>query len=246
MIKTAVTIQARMTSTRLPGKILKPAMGRPLLEFMVERLRRISASDEIILCTTHNDTDDVLVEYAKQWGILCYRGSENDVMSRVLGAAEHYDVETIIETTSDCPLIDPEICNQVYEEYISEEADYCSNVYKRCYPIGMDVQIFSTKILADAFSRTNDPEEREHVSLFIYRHPELYDLRWIEAPEHQFDPKLRLTLDTPEDYQVISRIFESLYPHHPEFTLDDVLNYLSKNQWLRDINNDVQHKWVKY
>lgn len=245
-IDCAITIQARMTSTRLPGKILKPVNGRPLLSYMIERLRRIDSAQEIILCTTTNDTDDILVEFAKDEGILCYRGSEDDVMSRVLEAAQKFNVDTIVETTSDCPLIDPDICQQVIAHYHQEGVDYASNIYKRCYPIGMDVQVFKTDILADAFSKTDDPSEREHVSLYIYRHPETYKLGWIESPESQYDPHLRLTLDTAEDYEVIKFIFERLYPQNKEFTLSDVLALLEQHPEIRAINSDIQHKWQKY
>ncbi|WP_419797491.1 MAG: cytidylyltransferase domain-containing protein [Terasakiella sp.] len=240
------TIQARMTSTRLPGKILKPALERPLLAYMVERLRHIPSVDDILLCTTVNETDDVLVDFAKEQGILCYRGSEHNVMSRVLEAAQEYEVDTIVETTSDCPLIDPDICEQVIRHYFDTKVDYCSNIYKRTYPIGMDVQIFKTDVLADAYSRTEDEEEREHVSLFIYRHPELYDLQWIEAPKGLHDPHLRLTLDTAEDYEMICKVFEALYPNNKNFTLCDVLDFLQENPDVRAINNDIQHKWVSY
>lgn len=240
------TIQARMTSTRLPGKILKPAMGRPLLAYMIERLRRIPSVEDILLCTTVNPSDDVLVDFAQKQGIMCYRGSEENVMSRVLEAAQEYDVETIVETTSDCPFIDPEICEQVIQLYRDSRADYCSNIYKRSYPIGMDVQVFKTDILADAYLRTTDPEEREHVSLFIYRHPELYDLQWLEAPEELHDPHLRVTLDTAQDYEMLCKVLEEIYPHNQCFKLSDVLAYLQMHPEVRAMNNDVQHKWVNY
>ncbi|KZB71718.1 MULTISPECIES: cytidylyltransferase domain-containing protein [Thalassospira] len=246
MVHTAITIQARMTSTRLPGKVLKPVMGRTLLELMVERLRRIQCANEIILCTTENATDDVLAAEASRLGILCFRGSEEDVMSRVLGAAKYYDVEHIIETTGDCPLIDPGICDKVFEKYRISGADYCSNIYKRCFPIGMDVQVFSTRVLADAFARTNDLEEREHVSLFIYRHPELYSLEWIEASAELFDPNLRLTVDTEDDYKLVTAVYEDLYPNNPNFELKDILQLVASRPDLRALNDKIQHKWVQY
>jgi len=241
-----VTIQARMTSTRLPGKVIMPAVNKPLLSLMVERLRRIKNTDGIILCTTTNDTDDPLKELADELGIHCYRGSEDNVMSRVLEGAQEFNADIIVETTGDCPLIDPDICTQVIDHYFETDADYTSNIYKRCYPIGMDTQIFSTKVLADAYARTQDDEEREHVSLHIYRHPERYKLTWIEAPDDQVDPHLRLTLDTPEDYQVIVKVFEELYPQKPDFTLDDILQYLKDNPDVRAINNTIEHNWVQY
>jgi spore coat polysaccharide biosynthesis protein SpsF len=244
-MNTAITIQARMTSTRLPGKVMAPILGRPALSMMVERLRRVRGADGIILCTTTNATDDVLAALAAELGIGCHRGSENDVLSRVLGAAQAFGVRTIIETTGDCPLIDPALVDDVIDAYRASPVDYCSNILERCFPIGMDTQVFSTAVLADVARRTSDPEDREHVSLYIYRHPEIYSLRHVPAPASRHRPKQRLTLDTPEDLDLIRRIFEVLYPVRPDFGLDDMLALLDRNpDWIA-INAEVQHRWVK-
>jgi spore coat polysaccharide biosynthesis protein SpsF len=122
--------------------------------------------------------------------------------------------------------------------------DYLSNVMERSFPIGMDTQVFATSVLADAASRTNDPVDHEHVSLFIYRHPELYTLANLSAPEGLNDPDLRLTLDTPQDFELIDRIFGHFLPDRPEFTLADILALLSANPQWRGINSHVQHRWV--
>ena len=122
--------------------------------------------------------------------------------------------------------------------------DYLSNVLERGFPIGMDTQVFATRILADAARRTDDPTDHEHVSLFIYRHPELYKLANVAAPPRHFDPELRLTLDTQQDFQLIDRIFGALYARNPRFRLDDILALLRENPQWRAINSAVAHRYV--
>lgn len=241
-----VTIQARMGSTRLPGKVIMEVMGKPLLSLMIERLQRIPTANGILLCTTSNPEDDILVNLASTLGIECWRGSQNNVMHRVLTGAENCKADIIVETTGDCPLIDPTISEQVIRTYFETNADYTSNVYKRSFPIGMDTQVFSRTVLEDAYTRTTSPEEREHVSLYIYRHPERYKLTWLEAEKAFYDPYLRLTLDTPEDYTVIKKIFECLYSCNPSFGLNEILRLLKSKPHIRAINANTPHNWVNY
>lgn len=222
------TIEARMTSTRLPGKVLMEAAGKPMLAHMIERLQRAPRLDGIIVATTVNDTDDPVVELAEHLGVGCYRGSEHDVLGRVLSAAQANDVDLIVETTGDCPLIDPAIVSDVIEYYLARNVDYVSNALApRTYPVGMDAQIFATDILADVAQRTDAPDDREHVSLFIYNNPDLYEVAAMTAPPHHQAPEMRLTLDTPEDLELIRRVFSALYPTNPEFDLSDMLAFLN-------------------
>lgn len=244
MTRIVATIEARMTSTRLPGKVLKPCLDRPMLELMVERLSRVPSLDGIVVATTTNATDDPIEDLAGRLGIGCFRGSEDDVMARVLGAAHAHAIDVIVETTGDCPLIDPAIVESCIAVYRASGVDYLSNVLERTFPIGMDTQVFATSVLADAFARTNDPLDHEHVSLFIYRHPELYSLKNVAAPAGLTDPGLRLTLDTADDYRLIVTLFERLYPANPSFTLADMLALLKDEPALRAINSHVQHRHV--
>lgn len=241
-----VTIQARMTSSRLPGKVLANAVGKSILELMIERLKRIPSVEGIIMATTTNREDDPVVELSERLGILHYRGDEHDVMARVLEAAEAHNVKVIVETTGDNPLMDPDVIEESIQAYLETGVDYLANNLERSYPIGMDTKVFSTAVLADAISRTDDPEEHEHVSLFIYRHPELYKIKNVTAPERFFDPELRLTLDTEDDLKLIRVVFEALYPDNPEFGLADILELIGKNPELRAINSDVEQRWVTY
>jgi len=243
-MKTIATIEARMTSTRLPGKVLMPAVGKPMLELMIERLRWAPSIEEIVVATTVNAADDPIVALAERLGAGVWRGSEEDVLSRVLGAAQHYQADVIVETTGDCPLIDPEIVEACIQAYRSSGVDYLSNILERSYPIGMDTQVFSTAVLADVAERTQDPQDHEHVSLFIYRHPELYSLKNLKAPPSETDPELRLTLDTAEDYQLICAVFAALYPRHRDFSLGEILAFLAGRPELRMLNQHVAHRYV--
>jgi spore coat polysaccharide biosynthesis protein SpsF len=242
--KIVATIEARMASTRLPGKVLLPAQGRPMLELMIERLRRVPELDAIVVATTENKSDDAVEKLAARLGVGCWRGSEDDVLSRVLDAARAFDADVIVETTGDCPLIDPGVVSEAIAAYLRSDVDYVSNVLVRSYPIGMDTQVFSTQILADAAGRTIDASDREHVSLYIYRHPERYRLLNVAAPPSLASPDLRLTLDTPEDLQVIRAVFAAFAAQGSDFSLAQIMGFLASNPAVARINAEVKHRYV--
>ena len=242
MPRTVATIEARMTSTRLPGKVLKETVSKPMLELMIERLKRVPSLDGIVVATTVNATDDPVVALAERLGVGAWRGSEEDVLVRVLDAAVHHKIDVIVETTGDCPLIDPAAVEECIQVYRAARVDFVANVLERTYPIGMDTRIFSTAVLADVARRTDDPVDHEHVSLYIYRHPEIYTLRNVPAPPALTKPELALTLDTPEDYRLIKAIFEDLYPKNPAFTLADALAFLDRHPDLAVLNAHVRRK----
>ncbi len=241
----AATIEARMTSSRLPGKILMKCQGKTMLEHMVERVKRSNVLDDIIIATTINDTDDVVVAEAKRLGVKFYRGSEENVMSRVLEAAQLHDVDIIVELTGDCPLLDPALIDVAVKQYLSCRVDYISNLeieeFEKglSHPLGFAVQVFSAKILADAFVRTNDPLDYEHVSRPLYQTPERYSVKYLPTPQAQRGPHMSVTLDTPEDYEVICAVLEALTPLDVEFTIEDVVSYLSSHPEVCQINQDI-------
>jgi spore coat polysaccharide biosynthesis protein SpsF len=243
-MRTVCTIEARMTSSRLPGKVLLPAAGKPLLEHMIDRLRRVEQVDEIVIATTEDASSDPLEELAKRVGVGCFRGSEDDVLARVLGAAQAYDAELIVETTGDCPLIDPATVDLVIARFHEAGVDYCANNLERTYPRGMDAQAFPTAVLAEVDTLTDDPSDREHVSLYIYEHPERYQLLSVTSDRPQTGA-LRLTVDTPEDYELIKTVFETLYPSKPDFDLQDILALFDGRPELADINRHVEQKAVR-
>lgn len=243
-MKTCAIIEARMTSTRLPGKVLAEIGGAPALAVLVERLRMVPELDGIVIATTIHPTDDPVERLARQLGLSISRGSEEDVLQRVLDAATSHDVDVIVEVTGDCPLSDPAIISRVIRRYRESGADYVSNILKRSYPIGMDVQVFATAVLADAAQRTADPIDHEHVSLFIYRHPELYSLGNVEAPESEARPNLRLTLDTPEDLALLRLVHDALQKGGAGYSLSRMLEFLDAHEEVGRINANVAHRWV--
>lgn len=238
-------IEARMTSTRLPGKVVLPILGRPTLELLIERLQRAQCLGGIVVATTTNATDDVLEALAVRLGVECFRGSEEDVLGRVLGAAGATGAELIVEITGDCPLVDPAIIDHLVGIYRTNRYDYVSNTLKRTYPRGLDVQVFSSATLAEVARLTDDPVDHEHVSLYIYEHPERFRLFNLESglPEKYWD--LRLTVDTPEDFALIQGIYERLYPGNPKFAMRDILDLLDRNPDLLDLNKHIRQKAVR-
>jgi spore coat polysaccharide biosynthesis protein SpsF len=222
-----------MTSSRMPGKVLKPILGRPMLALLVERLQRARTLDGICIATTDRVTDAPIEALARELGVGCWRGSEHDVLARVLDAAHSARADVIVEITADCPLIDPEIVDQLVETYLANDYDYVANILKRTYPDGLDTQVFSTRTLEQVAALTDDPSDREHVSVYIYTHPERFKLHNIESslPERYWD--IRLTVDKPEDFERIRNIYEALFPSKPAFALRDVIALL-----------DVRPEWV--
>lgn len=241
-MKIVAIVEARMTSSRLPGKVLLPALGQPMLLHLFNRLRAVSLIDEIVLATTTNATDDVLVEFAVKESVLAYRGSELDVMARVIGAAEAGRADVIVEITGDCPIIDPDIVEQTIQMYLHHEADYVSNAHIRSYPDGMDAQVFRLDTLKRSASMTEDPLDHEHVSLHIRNHPELFSHVHLVAPPSLWWPELGLTLDEAVDYQLLTKIIETLGPTDLLFGCYEVICLLKNNPEWVDINRAVVRK----
>lgn len=241
-MKTVATIEARMTSTRLPGKVLLPALGMPMLHHLVQRLRAAPSVDEIVLATTVNTADAPLIEFAREAGIRVFRGSEEDVMARVIGAAEAGGADIIVEITGDCPIIDPDIVEQTVQMFFHHQAAYVGNAHIRSYPDGMDTQVFTLESLKRSAAMTNEPLDREHVSLHMRNHPEIFPHVHLVAPPSLHWPDLGLTLDEQADYMLIKKIIETLGPANPLFSCLDAIRLLKQNpDWIM-INQHVARK----
>lgn len=222
-----------MTSSRLPGKVLMDICGKPVLELMIERVRKIDLLDGIVIATTTNSSDEPVVELANSLGVSVFRGSEQDVLKRVNDAANSADADVVVELTGDCPLVDPEISTQVIETYLANGLEYVStghhprseDHYYLTYPAGMDTQVFSSKVLATANSEAVSPAHREHVPWYML---ESNRFSWavLPAPEHLRRPDLNLSLDTADDFALIQDVFENLYPKSPDFGLSEILCFL--------------------
>jgi len=241
-MKIIATIEARMTSSRLPGKVLMQAAGKPMLEHLVNRLRAVPSLDGIVLATTVNVTDDALEEFSRQAGIGCYRGSEDDVMARVICAAESAGADVVVEITGDCPIIDPQIIEQTIRMFKAHHADYVSNVQIRSYPDGMDTQVFRLDTLKRSAAMTDDMLDREHVSLHIRNHPEIFSQVHLVAPPEIHWPDLGLTLDEPKDYELLKKIIEYFEPVNPLFSCLDVVRLLRQMPDWVAINQAVVRK----
>ena len=234
-----------MESSRLPGKTLAAVLGRPMLEVLIERVRRARRVDEIVVATTDHPADQPIEDLARRLGVGCYRGSSDDVLERVLRAAQAHQADLIVELTGDCPLLDPEVIDRVIALFLSGEYDYVSNVLTRTYSRGLDTQIFPVRVLEEVAALTQDPADRENVSLYIYEHPERYRLGNLEAPPELRHPEFRLTVDTAQDLGLIREIYQRLYPAKPDFSLADVISLLQQAPQLLEINQGVKQKAVR-
>lgn len=240
--KIVATIEARMTSTRLPGKVLMPFVGKPALAHLIERLKRSQYLDEICVATTTNAADEPIVALARELGVSYFRGSEQDVLGRMLGAARSVGADTLVEITGDCPVVDHRVVDRGIEAFFTHDVDYVSNSLSPSYPGGFDVQVFPVSVLAEVDQLTQDPIDRTHVSYYIYQHPEKYRLYNVEAPPEAFAPELRVTLDEESDYTVIAAVFEALYPHSPDFSAAEVVTFLAAHPDVAVLNKNVRQK----
>lgn len=237
---TAIVVQARMGATRLPGKVLKPIAGRPMISFQLERLRRAKKAKRLVIATTDKLADDAIAAFCAEAGVHCVRGSEADVLARYHDALQRFPADAVVRVTADCPLIDPALVDGAIAAFERAEYDYVSNMLEHTYPYGMAVEVMSADALREAHREAKRPEEREHVTPFIYRHPERYRLKSLTMT-----PNLshhRWTVDTPEDLELISRILEALYPRKPQFTMHDVLALLEEHPDWCKINAHVQQR----
>ena len=251
MKKIVATIEARMGSLRLPGKVMKEILGKPILQITAERAMKSKLLNEVIVATTTNPRDDVIVDMCKKNNILYYRGSEDDVLDRVLNAAKSRNAEIIVELISDNPLIDSNVIDQIVQFYLDNDYDYVSNfIPKVTFPTGIGAQVFSTDLLDEVSTLTSDLEDleytknRENVTWYIYHHKEKYKVGNFEASGIFRNPKIRLDLDNPEDFELIKKIYENF--NSLNVSLEEVLEYLNKNPELIKINQKYLMGEEKY
>jgi spore coat polysaccharide biosynthesis protein SpsF len=233
--------QARIGSTRLPGKVLKPILGKPLLWWHLTRLRRAKRLDGVIVATTEGPGSDPIAEIADGLGIPVHRGSEHDVLARFAGAAAHMAAETIVRVTSDCPLIDPGLVDAVIDEYLAHRpaTQYASLDVSR-FPRGLDTEVFSRAALDEAREEAADPFEHEHVTPFLWRRPERFGLRQLSTTE-AIGP-YRLCVDEAADLALVTRLIERLAPDRPQFSWRDCIDLLARDPALAALNAHIQQR----
>jgi spore coat polysaccharide biosynthesis protein SpsF (cytidylyltransferase family) len=232
---TFAIIQARMGSTRLPGKILKPLLSTPMLARMLERVKRAKKLDAIIVATTDKPEDDATAELAKKYGVKVFRGSEHDVLDRFYRAAREAGADIVLRLTGDCPLMDPEVIDRVIAHFQETRGaiDYCGTPSN--YPEGLDIEIFNFSALEEAVRFATLPSEREHVTPYIKNHPERFTSEsWREGEGD--DSGMHWSVDTQADFDFVTKVYEQLYPANKSFTKDDVLALLVRHPEFLEIN----------
>ena len=242
-MKMVAIIQARMGATRLPGKVLLDLAGEPMLARVVNRTRRARTLDEVVVATTVRSADNAILDLSAECGWSCFRGNEEDVLDRYYRAALAHQADIIVRITADCPLIEPEIVDQVVREFLERqpEVDYACNVLpRRTFPRGLDTEVIHFDVLEQAWRQDHNPAWREHVTAYIQRNPDLFRIHGV-VNEVDYS-HMRWTVDTPEDLAFVSRIYEHF--GHDHFSWDEVLAVLEEHsEWL-EINRRVQQKVV--
>ena len=241
-MKVVAIVQARLTSTRLPNKVLKDISGKPMLWHLLERLKFSHKIDSVVLAIPDSSENDRLADFARELGLPCFRGSEKDVLSRYYNAAKKYDAREIVRITADCPLIDPRVTDSVIEAYLNSGADYTSNSTESGFPRGLDTEVFSFKTLEKTSREARQDYEREHVTPYIYEHPDIFKIQSVKATGKLKRPDLRLTVDTEEDLKLIEEIYQRLYREGYIFYTEDVIDLLEKHPELTAINTRVKQK----
>jgi spore coat polysaccharide biosynthesis protein SpsF len=246
MPRIVASIEARMSSSRLPGKILADIAGRPSLDLQVSRLRQCRLLDDIVVATTISPADDVVETWAGKFGVSCFRGSEEDVLKRVVDAQKSMQSDIVVEVCGDTPLIDPDIVDLAIETFLNNTCQVVSNTNKLSFPQGLDAQVFPLDLLDWVAKNISDPAVREHVSLYFYENPDTYKIFHLMAPRHWKAPEIRLQMDYPEDHQLICEIFERLEPLYGDrFGVQEILDLLKANPELSAINNHLEEAPVR-
>lgn len=237
-MKVVGIISARMGSTRLPGKTLAPILGRPVLSLLIERVKRAKTVDEIVVATTINSEDDCIYELAGKMGIGRFRGSETDVLGRVIGAMEAYHGDTLVRLTGDNPLTDPVYIDKGVKLFLTGRYDYVANDnIELTMPRGLDVEVVFLKELKKVNENTSDAAVHEHVTLFFHQHPKKFRLKAFGPSKNKRLEGWHLAVDTAEDLALIRKIFELLYPTNPKFGYEDIVDLLVCTPDLRRISH---------
>jgi spore coat polysaccharide biosynthesis protein SpsF len=231
-------LQARVSSTRLPGKVLEPILGQPMLARQIERLARCQAIDRLIVATSRDASDDAIADLCRELGVECFRGSLDDVLDRFYQAAIHHAPEHVVRLTGDCPLADPALIDALIRFHLAEDSDYTSNCHEPSLPDGLDAEVMRMAALATAWREARLPSEREHVTPFIRNHPQRFRIRlW----KHPVDLSAhRWTVDEAADLAFVRAVYAALYPRDPAFGMQDVLDLIAQKPELAALNAGIR------
>ncbi|MDW7662162.1 MAG: glycosyltransferase family protein [Bacillota bacterium] len=244
-MKIGAIIQARMGSTRLPEKVMKNLEGKTVLEHVLERVQQAKLIDEIIIATTTHEQDSVIEAEALRCGVKVFKGSEEDVLSRYYYAAKENEIDVIVRITSDCPLIDPRVLDEVIKYYKANAYKIITNagndLLNRTYPRGLDIEVFSFELLEDAFNNAKEKYQREHVTPYVYESAKNVFFYKNEVDYSEY----RWTLDTEEDFKLIRAIYKELYKGKHDFYLAEIVDLMNEKPKLKMINAHIEQKKVK-
>lgn len=230
-------LQARTSSSRLPGKVMLPVLGKPMLARQLERVRRAQLIGDLLVATSTDAADDAVESLCRDEGIECRRGSLNDVLDRFYQAALPHNPQIIVRLTGDCPLADPGVIDAVISFFLEGNFDYASNAIEPTFPDGLDVEVFLFESLETAWREARLPSQREHVTLFLHGQPNRFRIGCFRrSPELGH---LRWTVDEPADLEFVRRVYESLYPTNPTFGMTDVLGLLESEPGMGLINAGI-------
>lgn len=247
-MKTVGIIQARTSSTRLPGKILKPLPYNSdvnVLQQVIRRLKKSSRTDEIVIATTLDICDDVIIKIAEMECVKYFRGSREDVLSRYYLTAKESKADVVVRITSDCPCIDWNVIDRCIRMHVENGSDYTTNCLERTFPHGLDVEVFNFSVLEDAHLNADKQYEREHVCPYIHTtHKNRFKLTNVYAGDGEKGADIRITLDTEEDYTLLCAVYDYLYPDNEFFELKDIVRLFEKKSWLKMINKKVVQKKI--
>jgi len=236
-MKVDAVFQVRMGSTRLPGKMFKKIMGKPLLWHVIQRVRAAGSVDRIILATTNEKNDDKIVRFAKKMKLLYYRGSTDNVLDRVYRAAKKFDSDIIVRITPDDPFKDPKIIDEFVSYFLKNKFDYVSNTIKPTYPEGLDIEVFSFLALEKAWLGAKKISEKEHLTPYIWKNPKKFKVKNMILGKNL--SSLRWTLDYQRDLEFAKKVYKELYPKKKIFLMQDILNLLERKPYLQKINQGI-------
>lgn len=238
---TVAIIQARMGSTRLPGKVMKPIAGRPMIHHVVERTRRVDGVDRVVVATSNQAGERPLVEYVEGLDqVELYRGPEDDVLRRYFDAARAFDARAVVRITGDCPLLSPRVSSRVVEAYHRRECDGATNTLERTFPRGLDTAVVSLDALRRTHEEAASPADREHVTRYIWSNPDRFSL--INVTDDRDRCHHRWTVDEPADLQLVRWIYDALYSPGEVFEYQRVLQVLDEHPRWMEINAGVDQK----
>lgn len=229
-------VQARVSSSRLPGKVLKQILGKPMIVHELERLQRSNCIDKIVLATSQDESDDTLTEAVAASGIEVYRGSLKDVLDRYYQCAKKYQPQHVVRITGDCPVIDWRVVDAAIGKHLKEGNDYTS--LSEEYPDGLDTEVVRFFSLEQAWKKANLLSEREHVTLYIKNHADLFQCGQMACPQDL--NRMRWTVDEPQDFEFIRQVYEVLYPTVADFSMEDILKLLEQQPEMLVINQGIQ------